>query len=203
MRKYPAFTLLEIMITISIVLILATAAVLQTSRIQNLLKFNNTFQKMVLLVQQARNLAFTEKEAGTNFGVYFEGTGIVTGQQKIYLFADRNANGLYTPSASPDQQDEKLENPLAVPVGMQVLMWDFTSPQPCGSFSEIVYETGTGNPMIFCNSAIPIPRTGIVGQSQGGQLEIKLTHTAENREKCFTVHLLSGAVQTQACADVD
>lgn len=57
-----AFTIIEMLVVIAIVLILSAAAIGGTSGLIKNLRFNNAFNKTILLVQQARNLAITGKD---------------------------------------------------------------------------------------------------------------------------------------------
>lgn len=81
-QNNQAFTLLEIIIVVTIVLILATAAVSQTGSVQQLLKFNNVFQQTVFFVQRARTMALTQREDAPRFGVDFSTSN------SIQLFKD-------------------------------------------------------------------------------------------------------------------
>lgn len=203
LRSFVAFTLVEIMVVIAIVMILASAAVLQTSQVQNLLQFSNTFSRLTLMAQRARNLAFTETESGTDFGVYMEGTDIVTGQQKVTLFADRDGDERYDPSGGdPEVSDEKLENALVLPQGIKVLGDNFQGPESCTSQILILFESATGNMVFFCNGTKMDKDAIDPSQNQSGQLQINLQQEATDREKCFVIHVLSGIPQIQACVKV-
>lgn len=204
MKKKRGFTLVEIMVVIAIVMILAGAAVLQSSQVQNLLQFNNTFSKLTLMVQRARNLASTETEAGTDFGVYMEGTDIVTGQQKVTLFADRDSDERYdTAIAGGEERDEKLENALIIPEGIQVNGIRFginLQPQnACTRQLLIIFQNGSGNPILYCDG-IKVDRSVIDSSlSKSGQLQIELNQNATSRQKCFMIHVLSGIPQIETC----
>lgn len=56
-----AFTIAELIIVIAITMILAAAAIGGTRTIIQTLRFNNIFNKTVMMVQEARNLAVTQK----------------------------------------------------------------------------------------------------------------------------------------------
>jgi prepilin-type N-terminal cleavage/methylation domain-containing protein len=59
--KLRGFTIIELIIVIAILLILAAGAFGGTGGIIRGLRFSNTFNKMILMVQQARSLAVTGK----------------------------------------------------------------------------------------------------------------------------------------------
>jgi len=59
--KPKGYTIVELIIVITIILVLAGAAIGGTSGIIRNLRFTNTFNKMVLMVQQARSNAITGK----------------------------------------------------------------------------------------------------------------------------------------------
>lgn len=59
-----AFTLIEIIIVMAIILILTTAAITGTSKVLKNLRFTNSFNKVVFMIQKARDLAISGKEGG-------------------------------------------------------------------------------------------------------------------------------------------
>mgnify|MGYP001568021810 CR=1 FL=1 len=72
MRR-QGFTIAEMIVVIAVVLILAAAAIGGTSAITRSLRFTNTFNKLVFMVQQARNLAVTGNNSDTKeYVVIFE-----------------------------------------------------------------------------------------------------------------------------------
>ena len=67
-----AFTILEIIIAIAVILILATAALSGSGGIIRSMRFNNAFNKMVLMVQKAKSLATSGKKTDVkNYKVEF------------------------------------------------------------------------------------------------------------------------------------
>ncbi|MBI5413487.1 prepilin-type N-terminal cleavage/methylation domain-containing protein [Candidatus Peregrinibacteria bacterium] len=86
--KKSAFTLIELMIVIAIMLILAAAAMSGMSSVLRNLRFGNAFNKAVFMVQQARNLAATEKGAAASYRVEIA-------SDNIKLFADTTLTETY------------------------------------------------------------------------------------------------------------
>ena len=75
--KSSGFTLGELMVVISIVMILSAVAISSTRGILQNLNFNNTFNKGVFMAQQARSLAVTGADSTkTGYGVQFDASGI-------------------------------------------------------------------------------------------------------------------------------
>lgn len=77
-KKYEqGFTVVELLIVITIMLVLASSAIAGGMYILRMLKFNNVFNKVILMVQNARSMAATEKGGGetAKYGVrFFSGT---------------------------------------------------------------------------------------------------------------------------------
>ena len=191
---HEGFTLLELMITVTILLILMTAAVLQTSSVQNLIRFNNTFSKMILMAQRARNLAFNQAGDGMNVGMYFN-------VPNVTIFSDKNKDHLYT--SVPADAEEKLENPLVMPAGMKFFITASAVPGSPASCPDAVleYENGTAKPIFYCGG-VEILTSG-AASPQDLEMKIQLQHSTEKRARCFTIHLLSGVPQPEKCALVD
>lgn len=72
--KKSAFTLVELMIVVAIVLILAAAATGGALSVLRNLRFSNAFNKAVFIVQEARNLAINEKGTAASYRVEITGT---------------------------------------------------------------------------------------------------------------------------------
>lgn len=78
------FTIVELIIVITIVLILSSAAISGTAGLIKNLRFNNTFNKVIFMVQQARNMAVTGKSTGvTSYTVYFYANKVELKAQKV------------------------------------------------------------------------------------------------------------------------
>lgn len=67
-----AYTIAELIIVIAIILILSTAAISGSAGLIRSLRFTNSFNKMVFMVQQARSLAVTGKGSAANYDVSIE-----------------------------------------------------------------------------------------------------------------------------------
>lgn len=161
------FTLIELIIVISVVLILAGSAIGATGGIIRGLRFTNTFNKMVLLVQQARNLAVTGKDAS------------VTEYQINFSRASQTAT-LQTKPANTvlDASLNRLDRQ-----GMY-----FYSPGNCNVMT-VTFTNGEGKPALQCSA-------NTVDQLIIGLRECPTSACQTvKREKTFSIHKAAGVPQ--------
>ncbi len=164
-----AFTLIEIFIVIGIVLILAAAAINGYRGIAKTMRFNNTFNKIVAIVQQARNMASNEKN--TDITAY-----------KIEFAAKQDTTHIvtlnsYGATAADKKEIEKLtlnEEMILYPKGSSL----------CSSAS-ISFKNGTTETSMMCDAAT------------ADSLKIKLTDADGIYNKEFLIHRSSGIPQIQ------
>lgn len=168
-----AFTLIEIIIVMALILILTTAAITGTSKILAGLRFNNTFNKLIGMLQNARNLAMAGKgdESFYQFRVETQHPPYLT-----WVFSP-NKGPLETFSIDPSMNTYEL------------VVTDLTSGLPCPAITDINFAAHTGKMSINC--------PGIPDEDEAKLVEFRLTLKATAQEKIFLLHRAAGIPQVR------
>ncbi len=170
------FTIVELIIVIAILIIMAGAALSGTGGIIRGLRFSNTFNKMVLMVQQARSLAVTGKNSDmkwyeVRFSFSSPGTAILQGEKQD----------------GTTQEIERLS------LDSQTNL-SFINPLNCNPATLIRFLNGRAETQLVCEG---------ISQEQVAILTIGLQENAANaapgaaaiRSKSFSIHRASGIPQ--------
>lgn len=169
-----AFTIIEILIAITVILILAAAALGNSGGIIRSMRFNNTFNKMILMVQKAKSLATSGKKTDVK-------------NYKVEFLLDDGTVNLIADTATGGETMDTLH------LGKTSLL-KLTSPS-CGetaaTYSAIIFTNKTNEIELKCSNT---PNAG-----NEPLLRIKLTEEDASgkpvREKNFSVSNLSGVPQ--------
>lgn len=178
-----AFTLIEIIIVMAIVLILTAAAITGTSRILKNIQFNNVFNKLVFMVQTARNLAIAGKTGDTN--VRFYDLHVETSLNQFLDLRTRNADG----------STDSIEFYFIDKNKFKVFSSDITNGIPgidCPQEVHIKFEVGTGKFFVNCPGGLN-PEAKII---QVGVKELQ-ENAPGTREQSFLIHRATGIPQVQ------
>lgn len=176
-----AFTLLEIIIVITIIITLAAVAVSQTSGVQQLLRFQNAFQQTVFLVQRSRTMAVTRQGTAEVFGID------LSASNEINLFS----------ATSISDTDPTSEENFKLPSDIFHSVQRTASGGADCTAAKIGFERGTGNTLFSCTDLPPGVR----------ELRITLCQVSSGascasegdpefiRNRSFIIHLASGIPQ--------
>lgn len=177
------FTLLELLIVISIMVIL-TAAVIGGSRgLSDQLKINNTQDKLTFMLQRARNLALSNKENNDPQAPRVAGYGleIATGgvpHNTARIFADQEASADNT--VNPNEKVYESYNFDTMDYSVIVEKENNTV---CVDYVVFMFEAGTGKTSLYCNNRA----------TSANMLFVKTQ--AGNKVKQFYMHRAAGIVQ--------
>lgn len=174
------FTIIEIIIVIVVILILATAAISGSAGLIRSLRFNNAFNKMVFMVQQARSLAVTERNSDVEaYGVQFNLHE--PPNNTIAFFADEtdNSNDFQLDTAPTDETIESFQLESATGIALTA--------GSCLNFAVILFRNGNGEAILNCNGDTDINVLTI------GLQEVEAG--AEIRAKTFSIHRATGVPQ--------
>lgn len=170
------FTIAEIIIAITVIIILAAAAITGSAGLIRTLRFNNAFNKMIFMVQQARSLAVTGKNSTTvkAYGVQFN----LTAPFSAALYnIDQN-------DASRDSETLQLEATTELAL--------YSSPN-C-SIAKIQFANGSGETSLACEGGTPTdPSLLMLGLCEGENCVSDLN--AAPRNKSFSIHSAAGIPQ--------
>lgn len=192
-RAYPGYSVLELIIVVTIIMTLAAATIGGTRTLLRSLRFGNSFNKLVFMVQQARSLASTGKKPEETVGgltqgvryysVQFQSTTDATlVENSAILYTKLTDTGAgYNPIAHPE---EKMEL-FVIPAEQKFALFgkNLETQQECG-YIVIRFENGTALSQIKCDDA------------EAAQVEISLRDTENSeRVRTFTIHRASGIPQ--------
>lgn len=169
--KHRGFTIAEIIIAITVIIILAAAAITGSAGLIRTLRFNNAFNKMIFMVQQARSLAVTGKGSAAIYDV------------KLDIVANTISIGSSTAAIR-----EPLET-LTLEATTNLEFFASRTGGVCGISAIIQFERGSGKTSLQCDSVNPPPSlltVGVVREVEAG---------AERRSKTFSIHQAAGIPQ--------
>lgn len=173
-----AFTIIEILIAITVILILAAAALSGSGGIIRSMRFNNAFNKMVFMVQRARNLAIAGKNADV---------------EKYAVEIFKNTAALFT---SPESATSEI---LTLPESTKLQFKTKTETGlECISMAIIIFKNGVSEPVLACDGEM----SGSLDPTSGNTantLKITLQELGASdepvREKTFSINHISGVPQ--------
>lgn len=167
-----AFTIIEIIIAIAVILILATAALSGSGGIIRSMRFNNAFNKMILMVQRAKSLATSGKKTDVK-------------SYKVEFLLEEGTVNLIADAGTVETMDTlELE---------QTSLLKLTSPS-CGNattYSAIIFNNQTNEIELKCSNAPNATNESLLKIS----LEEKDADGNSVREKTFSINHLSGLPQ--------
>lgn len=170
MKKNIGFTLAELFIVVTIVLILAAVALGGVSGTLRNLRFGNAFNKMIFMVQQGRGLASTGRDSAV--AVYIVQFNFTASDPRAITIKQKLDNTL-----------EEIDRLILDPRDFQ-----FFAAAPCNQASVIViqFTNGKAATQLLCDN---------VAQSL---LTIGLQETRQaGNSKTFSIHQASGVPQVQ------
>lgn len=176
---FKAFTILEIIIAIAVILILATAVLGNSGGIIRSMRFNNAFNKLVFMVQRARNLAI----AGKNAEVEKYVVEIFKGTAALFTSPESATSEILTlPESTNLQFQTKTEINL-----------------DCNSIAVIIFKNGVSEPILACDGVAGSlnPNPEDIANTLKITLE-ELDASDKNkvvREKTFSINHISGVPQ--------
>lgn len=165
------FTLVELIIVITIILVISSFAVGGITRIAQSMRFGNTFNKIVLMVQSARNMAITEKNSAVkNYSIEF----------------DSNQNPHSVTIKGDAEEIEKLTLDASTNLNLTNQDWIGIG---CNK-AIISFSTGAAKTTLTCEGAAnPNPSMLSIG------IQESLEEGAVGRTKTFSIHAASGIPQ--------
>lgn len=176
--KSPAkgFTILEIIIAISVILILAAVALTNAGGIIQGMRFTNAFNKTFLMVQKARNLAMAGKETQIEkYGVVF----FINTQPK-----NTAALFLYEKNAAKPTGIETFSIASTSNIEINVSDEDGAA---CGNLAEISFKNGSAATELMCDDG-------------NGENFLSITlkeNTVGGRAKTFSINKIGGLPQIE------
>lgn len=164
------YTLAEILVVVSIILILATAALQGTRSIIKNMRFSNAFNKMLFMVQHGRNLAITGKDStAKNYGVRFEFI-IQPHKAIVYKTIDKVVEDIDTFTL---EKNSNLE---------------FTvTPKCLANVMKLEFTNKSGEAKIICGNTPP-QSTVTIGLKE---------NAPDGRSKSFSIHAAGGIPQVE------
>lgn len=168
MNKIRAYTFTELMIVIAVVLILSAAAITGSREIIKNMKFSNVFNRVVFMVQSARNSALTEKNSAAIYSVKFD---IAESESKISIFSDT----------------AQIESFTILMADNLKLFINKSDALPCSSSAELIYSSTSASLSLKCDGGgiSPSLNIGIKEAAEGG------------KSKFFIIHKAAGIPQVQ------
>ncbi|GEM_PF-4658226 len=167
------FTIIELIIVISILIVLAGAALSGAGGIIRSLRFGNAFNKVILMVQQARSLAVTGKNSDMKW--YEVQFSFVTPNTAVF---------------QGEKQDATMQVIERFTLDLQTNL-SFVSPQGC-SPAAIRFLNGRAETQLICTGGPTSPLLTI-------ELEENTPGAAADalpaRQKSFSIHRASGIPQ--------
>lgn len=171
----PAFTLIEIIIVTAIIIILTAAAITGASGVVKTLRFNNTFDKVVFMLQKTRSIAIAERKNEPYYQFMIET------QHPPYFTQIRTWNEVI----------EQFEVDPLPGQDYELIVTDLTSGLPCPHITEINFDPKTGKMSINC--------PGIPQVDEAKLIEFRLREfpfiSGKSREKIFLIHRAVGIPQ--------
>lgn len=168
------YTIIELVIVVAIVLILTASVLAGTGSLTRSLRFNNSFDKLILLVQQARSLAEANKDSSIkSYGVRFEWDPTTS----AVIFSE-NQTGTITDDAN---------SKLTLTGGTQLKIF---TPQNCTPNATIRFTAGSADAGLRCEG-VANPNVALL------TLGIRDTSTA-NKTKTFSIHRVGGIPQVNS-----
>lgn len=176
-----AFTLIEIIIVMAIILILTTAAITGTSKVLKNLRFTNSFNKVVFMIQKARDLAISGKQGGNSTTNYL-----------IELDTSNNFMTIQAEGTSGPREEVEGYYVLNNNKGYQLFANDVTSGSTqCPIIVWIKFEIYTGKILVNCPGG-PSPPAKVM---EIGLREIPVGPAT--REQTLLFHRATGIPQVQ------
>ncbi|MBI2638694.1 prepilin-type N-terminal cleavage/methylation domain-containing protein [Candidatus Peregrinibacteria bacterium] len=172
------FTIVELIIVIAILIIMAGAALGGVGGIIRGLRFSNTFNKMILMIQQARSLAVTGKNSD------------MKAYEVQFSFAPVEAilRGI--------KQDDSVQTIETFVLNSSSTNLSFSNPLNCNPATTIRFLSGKAETQLVCEG---------IAEQNVALLTVGLQETALNtapgavpaivRQKSFTVHRAAGIPQ--------
>jgi prepilin-type N-terminal cleavage/methylation domain-containing protein len=175
------FTIVELIIAMTVILILAGAAVAGSAGLIRSIRFTNAFNKIVFMVQQARSLAVTGKNSAVNdYYMIFDETA---DPETITLFGDQNNN--QTLDTGESIEEYRLETTTNLHLHLESL--SPTAVPSCGTL-RIGFRNGNGETSLVCGADTPANvKIGVEEEPEGGGPAV--------RSKNFLLHQAAGIPQ--------
>lgn len=185
-----AFTILEIIIAIAVILILAAAALQGSGGIIRSMRFNNAFNKLVLMTQKARSMAV----AGKNVDI--EKYAIIISLEGFPPQYPKNTAALisYKYSAA---KPEILDILNLTEASKLYLKTEKADGLLCNNIAVAIFKNGFAEPILACdgNSAGLNPASADMTNTLKISLVEEDAAGNEIREKTFSINHLSGLPQ--------
>lgn len=174
MKKH-AFTLAELIVVISIIIVLAGASIIGTAGIIKNLRFANAFNRLVFMVQEARSRAVTSRGTAAAYIVTID----LASTKKNIKLTDENT------SSTP------IDSFILDAAGAIEFFAKYGSPPSrtvCNADASIRFERKTARATLVCGTSDPIPlmEFGIEDNQQNPQ-----------RTKSFLIHQAAGIPQLE------
>lgn len=117
-----AFTVIELLIVISILAVLTTSAIVSYQDRQKVISFGNAFSEVVLQFREARNLSLnslTTDDGGTQkvpiaYGLHIDPTPTTNGSRVLSVYADFKQT-----TANPRRVQFCFDRPASIPCGSE------------------------------------------------------------------------------------
>ncbi|MFA6521199.1 MAG: prepilin-type N-terminal cleavage/methylation domain-containing protein [Candidatus Gracilibacteria bacterium] len=174
------FTLIELVIAVTVIIILAGSALAGVGPVMRSLRVGNTFNKMVFMVQQARSAAATSRGESDYYGVKFE---INVMPSIIHRFEEKIG----------DLQPTPVEDfAILASANSKIFANNKQTGQPCGfNSATIKFEKKTAIPHFYCD--------GVEADNNSILMEFLLKEDlqANAKTKGFIIHKQAGIPQIQ------
>ncbi|MBP9717686.1 prepilin-type N-terminal cleavage/methylation domain-containing protein [Candidatus Gracilibacteria bacterium] len=177
------FTLLEILISLTIIIILTAAALSGSRSLTSQLQLNNAMDKVTFMVQRARALAISNKNTDNANEAKISAYGVVFSfgeqpQNTVRVFAEKESSA----NRIIDQDELAVETFTFNPSSAAVTALS-DAQLPCNNFAVIMFEVGTAKTSLYCNDRV----------NSANMLYVKAR--AGTSEKQFFIHRAAGIIQ--------
>lgn len=181
---------MEIVIAIAVILILAAAALQGSGGIIRSMRFNNAFNKLVLMVQKGKSLATAGKDTSVEkYAIIISLTGISS------VYPENTAALVLYKYLAP--KPEVLELLNLEETSKLYLKTEKADGLKCSQIAAIIFKNGTAEPTLACdgNSVSLNPAAADLTNILKISLEEKDAAVNQVREKTFSISNLSGVPQ--------
>jgi prepilin-type N-terminal cleavage/methylation domain-containing protein len=176
--KKSGFSLVELIIVIAIIMILAAAGLTGYGSISTNLRFNNTFNRIIQMVEQARSMAVTGKGTAGGYGVHIKND---IENDTVELFSSNPDDASTYSALSHKPIDSEI-----IKASAKLELKATTEEAMTCSTATIFFERNTSKTSLYC-IAIDLKTPPV--------LKIELSTSDASKTKSFSIHKAAGIPQ--------